>query len=167
MRIPYYVWIGCSKTDGASQARLAQLNAQATESPSISALDLRSKSLEESREASVREIRSKAYEPAVINLMASIPLPASWYQQHHWRLYYDDALQKHRQFGNEYIYAFTWEDAKEDLQILDIKNEDVILAITSAGDNILAYALQSPKRIHAVDLKFDPPTSVLNLTNEK
>lgn len=154
LRIPYYVWIGCAKTDGASQARLAQLNAQATESPFISALDLHSKSLEEELAASAREIRSKAYESAVINLAASIPLPASWYQQHHWRLYYDDGLSKHRQFGSEYIYAFTWEDVQEDLRILDIKSDDVIMAITSAGDNILAYALQHPKRIHAVDLKY-------------
>ena len=30
--------------------------------------------------------------------------------------------------------------------------DDVILAITSAGDNILSFALERPRRIHAVDL---------------
>ena len=90
---------------------------------------------------------------AVVNLASSLPLPASWYQNHHWRIYYDEKLQKHRQFADEYIYAFTWEDSRVDARLLKITHEDVILAITSAGDNILAFALQRPKRLHAVDLK--------------
>lgn len=97
--------------------------------------------------------RSKAYDAAVVNLAASLPLPAAWYQQHHWRIHYDEQLKKHSQFGEEYIYAFTWEDSRVDARLLKITSEDVILAITSAGDNILAYALEQPKRIHAVDLK--------------
>lgn len=48
-------------------------------------------------------------------------------------------------------FAFT--DSRADARILKIQQDDVILAITSAGDNILAYALEKPKRIHAVDLK--------------
>ena len=88
-----------------------------------------------------------------MNLAASLPLPAAWYQQHHWRIYYDEQLQKHKQFGDEYIYAFTWEDSRVDARLLKITPDDVILAITSAGDNVLAYALEGPKRIHAVDLK--------------
>jgi len=44
-------------------------------------------------------------------------------------------------------------DSRADARILKIQQDDVILAITSAGDNILAYALEKPKRIHAVDLK--------------
>ena len=96
---------------------------------------------------------SKAYESAIVNLSASLPLPSTWYQTHHWRIHYDDQLQKHRQFKDEYIYAFTWEDAKVDTRLLKIHEDDVILAITSAGDNILQYALERPKRIHAVDLK--------------
>lgn len=40
-----------------------------------------------------------------------------------------------------------------DYRILRIGSEDVVLAITSAGDNILSYIIDgSPKRIHAVDL---------------
>ena len=62
-------------------------------------------------------------------------------------------MKKHRQFNDEYIYAFTWEDARVDARLLKVKEDDVILAITSAGDNILSYALENPKRIHAVDLK--------------
>jgi betaine lipid synthase len=40
-----------------------------------------------------------------------------------------------------------------DQRILKVGPEDVVLAITSAGDNILDTLLQQPKRVHAVDLK--------------
>lgn len=151
-RIPYYVWIGCAKQTKSSMHKLAALDAAVTESPFISALDLERKTIGGARRGSSSERRSKAYESAIVNLSASLPLPAAWYQQHHWRIYYDEQLQKHKQFGDEYIYAFTWEDARVDARLLKITSEDVILAITSAGDNILAYALEQPKRIHAVDL---------------
>lgn len=54
-------------------------------------------------------------------------------------------------FSN-YIYAFTWEDPREDLRVMDIQPDDNILVITSAGCNVLEYALQRPRRIHAVDV---------------
>ncbi|KAL2355252.1 hypothetical protein BJ546DRAFT_679924 [Cryomyces antarcticus] len=151
-RIPYYIWIGCSKDSRTSITRLVELDAAVTESPYISALDLQSRSTQTVRRSSSIDRRSKAYESAIINLTASLPLPAAWYQSHHWRVYYDDQLQKHKQFSDEYIYAFTWEDSRVDQRLLNIKSDDVILAITSAGDNILSYALEKPKRIHAVDL---------------
>ena len=153
MRIPYYIWIGCPKETGSSGTKLAELDAAATESPYLSALDLERKSLEDARKTTAVDVHSKAYESAIVNLAASLPLPASWYQSHHWRIYYDSSLVKHKQFNSEYIYAFTWEDARADARILKIQEDDVILAITSAGDNTLSYALQQPKRIHAVDLK--------------
>ncbi|EOD49122.1 putative betaine lipid synthase protein [Neofusicoccum parvum UCRNP2] len=150
VRIPYYVWVGCSKESGSSQSKLAEIDAVATESPFLSALDLQAR--KSGRRDSGVELHSKAYESAVVNLAASLPLPSSWYQNHHWRIYYDDQLQKHRQFKDEYIYAFTWEDSRVDARLLQVKSSDVILAITSAGDNILSFALEKPKRIHAVDL---------------
>ncbi|KAI9660034.1 MAG: hypothetical protein M1821_001386 [Bathelium mastoideum] len=152
VRIPYYIWIGCPKETGSSGTKLAELDAAATESPYLSALDLQRKSLEEARKTASADVHSKAYESAIVNLAASLPLPASWYQSHHWRIYYDPSLPKHKQFNSEYIYAFTWEDARADARILKIQEDDVILAITSAGDNTLSYALQQPRRIHAVDL---------------
>lgn len=96
--------------------------------------------------------RSKLYESAIINLSANLPLPAAFYQQHQWRIHYNDLLRKHQQFGSEYIYAFNWEDPAVDRQLLKITKNDVILTITSAGDNILDYLLEQPRRIHAVDL---------------
>jgi hypothetical protein len=127
-RIPYYVWIGCAKQTKSSMNKLAALDAAVTESPFISALDLQRKSVGGARRGSSSERRSKAYESAIVNLSASLPLPAAWYQQHHWRIYYDEQLQKHKQFGDEYIYAFTWEDARVDARLLKITSEDVILA---------------------------------------
>ena len=76
-----------------------------------------------------------------------------FYQNNHRRIYYDDQLRKHTQFNNEYIYAFTWEDPREDHRLLKIKNDDAVLCVTSAGDNVLDYILQAnPRRVHAVDL---------------
>ncbi|KAF2178880.1 hypothetical protein K469DRAFT_802382 [Zopfia rhizophila CBS 207.26] len=147
VKLPYYVWVGCSKDSGASAAKLAEIDAAATESPYLSALDLQSGPI-----PTDVEIRSKAYESAIVNLQSSLPLPATWYQNHHWRIHYDETLKKHRRFSNSYIYAFTWEDDRADARLLKVCSDDVILAITSAGDNILSFALDQPRRIHAVDL---------------
>ncbi|KAF9925389.1 hypothetical protein FBU30_004802 [Linnemannia zychae] len=69
-----------------------------------------------------------------------------------WRLPYNPTLQCHTQFRS-YIYAFTWEDPRIDLEVLDIQRDDVMFVITSAGDNALEYALKGqPSRIHCVDM---------------
>ncbi|KAF2687432.1 hypothetical protein K458DRAFT_415690 [Lentithecium fluviatile CBS 122367] len=147
VKLPYYIWIGCSKDDGASTAKLAEIDAAATESPYLSALDLQTGPTPVDV-----EVRSKAYESAIVNLQASLPLPATWYQNHHWRIHYDDSLPKHTRFNNSYIYAFTWEDDRADARLLKVTPDDVVLAITSAGDNILSFCLDAPRRVHAVDL---------------
>lgn len=150
-RIPYYIFVGCTRSSMNPMQQVAQVDAAATESPFIAALDIHAKGLTRRRSSSA-ERRSKAYDTAVVNLAASLPLPAAYYQNNKTRIYYDDTLQKHKQFNDEYIYAFTWEDDRIDSRLLKITSDDVILALTSAGDNILSYALERPKRIHAVDL---------------
>lgn len=152
IRIPYYIWIGCAKDSGASFEKLVQLDREVTESPFLSALDLQAKT--SGRLSPVSEVRSKSYESALVNLSASLPLPASWYQNHHWRVYYEDQQQKYDRFDNTYMYAFTWEDSRADARILKLNSDDVVLALTSGGDNILSFALQGVRRVHAVDLKF-------------
>jgi betaine lipid synthase len=151
VRIPYYIWIGCSKDQPEMENTLAEMDAAATESPFLAALDLQSRT--QLRRSESFEARSKAYESAIVNLAGKLPLPCFWYQNHHWRIFYDEKLPKHRQSNDEYIYAFTWEDSRVDARTLRLGSEDVVLAITSAGDNILSYALEKPKRIHSVDLK--------------
>ncbi|KAH2918777.1 hypothetical protein KXW73_002929 [Aspergillus fumigatus] len=152
--IPYYIFVGRHKnlaSNLSGQETIEMLDASFTESPYLSPANY-TKEMEKAMERNAQEIRSKAYESAVINLSANLPLPSSFYQNHHCRIFYNDLLPKHTQFKNEYIYAFNWEDPRVDHRLLDIKRDDVILAITSAGDNILDYLQKSPRRVHAVDL---------------
>lgn len=151
--IPYYLFIGCRReaetTTEVSKENLEKLDAALTESPYLSPRDYKKKASEAVQD---NIPRSKFYDSAIVNLTSNLPLPAAFYQHHHWRIHYNDLLAKHQQFNGEYIYAFNWEDPKVDRQLLNITQDDVILTITSAGDNILDYLLESPKRIHAVDL---------------
>ncbi|KAM7188724.1 hypothetical protein V8F20_010441 [Naviculisporaceae sp. PSN 640] len=156
--IPYYIWLGCHNRPFSSSSLpheiIERIDALATESPYILPANgqRETSALTRAVERTAPEIRSKAFDAAIQNLSANLPLPSFFYQNHHWRIYYDDRLQKHTQFNDEYIYAFTWEDSRVDRDLLKIGPDDVILAITSAGDNILSYATQGPARIHAIDL---------------
>ncbi|KAI1342775.1 hypothetical protein F5Y15DRAFT_268700 [Xylariaceae sp. FL0016] len=152
--IPYYIWVGAHKRPVESSLPheiVEKVDALVTESPYLHPAN-HSAALSRAVERAAPEIRSKAFDAAIVNLSSNLPLPSFFYQNHHYRIYYDEQLKKHTQFNDEYIYAFTWEDTRVDERILGLKSDDVVLAITSAGDNILSYALQSPARIHAVDL---------------
>ena len=130
---------------------IERMDAAITESPYLAPANHRNE-MSKAVESSAVEIRSKAYESAIVNLTSNLPLPSAFYQNNHWRVHYNDLHPKHTQFNNEYIYAFTWEDPRVDHRLLRIGKDDVILAITSAGDNILDYLQASPRRVHAVDL---------------
>jgi len=137
--IPYYIWIGCDKD--RSSLLLHRLNAMATESPYLAP-------------ASSVPVKSKGYERALENNKKHLPYPSIYYQREVWRVYYEESNPQYAQFNDQYIYAFTWEDPREDIKILNLKPSDVVLAITSAGDNLLSYASieKPPRRIHGVDL---------------
>jgi betaine lipid synthase len=156
--IPYYIWLGCQKQPFSPSSLpheiIERIDALATESPYLLPADKQNatNALTRAVERTAPEIRSKAFDAAVGNLSANLPLPSFFYQNHHWRIYYDDQLEKHTQFNDEYIYAFTWEDSQVDKSLLNLGPDDVVFAITSAGDNILSYAMESPARIHAIDL---------------
>ncbi|MCP8719005.1 MAG: class I SAM-dependent methyltransferase [Asgard group archaeon] len=145
-KIPYYIWIGCDKTK--SHSILERLNCLATESPYLAP-----STTPISEQIGDIPI-SKGHEAALTNLQKNLPFPSIYYQQEHWRVYYDELNPLNEQFNNQYIYAFTWEDPREDHKLLNFSSDDTVLAITSAGDNILSYASlpDPPKRIHAVDL---------------
>lgn len=147
--IPYYKFVGCRRDADTSAMLVEQEDAVLTESPYLSPNEFRK---QQNVQQNNSIVRSKSYESAIVNLSSNLPLPCAFYQQHSWRIHYNELLQKHQQFNNEYIYAFNWEDPTVDRQLLNIKSSDVILTITSAGDNILDYLMESPKRIHAVDL---------------
>lgn len=50
------------------------------------------------------------------------------------------------------IYNQCWEDPAVDRVALDLGPDDTVLAITSAGCNVLDYLLEAPRRIIAVDI---------------
>jgi len=54
-------------------------------------------------------------------------------------------------YSRALVYNTCWEDPAVDRLALDIESGDTMLVITSAGCNVLDYALLAPRRIHAVD----------------
>ena len=54
-------------------------------------------------------------------------------------------------YSRALVYNTCWEDPAVDRQALALGGSDTLLAITSAGCNVLDYALLGPRRIHAVD----------------
>lgn len=143
--IPYYIWLGCDKDK--SPALLHRINALATESPYLAPQDVSPNSTDDLK-------TSKGHEAAISNKKRNLPYPSLYYQDDIYRVYYDEMRPEYNQFNNQYIYAFTWEDPREDDNILHFTKEDTVLAITSAGDNVLSYSQlpNAPRRIHCVDL---------------
>ncbi|WPK26573.1 hypothetical protein PUMCH_003931 [Australozyma saopauloensis] len=144
-RIPYYVWVGCDKD--RSRSLLHRINCLATESPYLAPSD-------ETQRIEYNIPVSKGHEAVLSNIRKNLPFPSIYYQKNPWRVYFNEINPLYHQFRNQYIYAFTWEDPREDHEMLKFSSKDTVLAITSAGDNILAYAClpDPPSKIHAVDL---------------
>ncbi len=54
-------------------------------------------------------------------------------------------------YARSLVYNTCWEDPAVDRQALALGADDIVMMITSAGCNALDYALDGPRRIHAVD----------------
>jgi len=54
--------------------------------------------------------------------------------------------------GNRLVYNATWEDPHIDRALLRLSDDSEVVAITSAGCNILDMLLDRPRAIHAVDV---------------
>lgn len=54
-------------------------------------------------------------------------------------------------YGRSLVYNTCWEDPAIDREAMQLTADDTVLMITSAGCNALDYALDAPRRIHAVD----------------
>lgn len=54
-------------------------------------------------------------------------------------------------YSRALVYNTCWEDPAVDRQALALGPQDTLLVITSAGCNVLDYALTGPRAIHAVD----------------
>lgn len=52
------------------------------------------------------------------------------------------------------IYNTCWEDPRIDRMALNLRADDTVLTITSAGCNVLDYALLGPRQIYAVDINY-------------
>lgn len=52
------------------------------------------------------------------------------------------------------IYNACWEDPRLDRQLLELDSQSKVVMITSAGCNTLDYLLDSPAKIHAVDVNY-------------
>ncbi|RUP47410.1 hypothetical protein BC936DRAFT_145760 [Jimgerdemannia flammicorona] len=154
VKIPYYVWLGCAKHRSIDEV-VAELGLDSTPSFTRASDSDPEASGSESdgtfaSEKSLRAILTDGQ--SQLQQISPQPLSSFHYQNKSWRLPYDPSLPKHTQFRS-YIYAFTWEDPRVDLEFLNLTKDDTMFVITSAGDNALEYALQSqPKRIHCIDM---------------
>jgi S-adenosylmethionine-diacylglycerol 3-amino-3-carboxypropyl transferase len=54
-------------------------------------------------------------------------------------------------YARSLVYNTCWEDPAVDRQALQLGADDSVMVISSAGCNVLDYALDAPARIHAVD----------------
>ncbi|EGN99748.1 hypothetical protein SERLA73DRAFT_121865 [Serpula lacrymans var. lacrymans S7.3] len=157
VRIPYYIWLGRSRSCDVSPFchafEVEGGNMIGNCSPTPNAV------VKESEMVPPLEIGDPMLpvpvEPS--NAAATViditpPLSSFHYQVGKpWRLpYYEQPV--HKDFRT-FIYSFTWEDPVVDLKHLDLSTDDSMLVITSAGDNALHYAIAAqPKRIHCVDM---------------
>ncbi|TFK53663.1 S-adenosyl-L-methionine-dependent methyltransferase [Heliocybe sulcata] len=164
VRIPYYIWLGRSRSCDVSafchafeveggntigncspSPRSLQAGNVVKESELIPSLEIGEPAIP----LSTPESEQHRLETAV-NITP--PLSSFHYQiKMPWRLpYYESPV--HKEFRT-FMYSFTWEDPVEDMKYLKLGRDDSMLVITSAGDNALHYAINArPKRIHCVDM---------------
>jgi S-adenosylmethionine-diacylglycerol 3-amino-3-carboxypropyl transferase len=57
-------------------------------------------------------------------------------------------------YTHNLIYNACWEDPRVDRVALNLGPDDTLLVITSAGCNVLDYALLAPQHIYAVDMNY-------------
>ncbi|WOO81404.1 uncharacterized protein LOC62_03G004932 [Vanrija pseudolonga] len=171
VQIPYYVFLGCSRQRDASAAsRAFEIEAgnhlgqgrgglMTPTSPFSTSTPLYSPDLKTIPELTIGPSALERAQAALENgthqqtiYEAGAPLSPFHYQlRKSWRLpYLEEKI--HQQFRT-HIYGWTWEDPDVDVKRLGINKDDHVLAITSAGDNVLHYALAAQcARIHAVDM---------------
>ncbi len=56
--------------------------------------------------------------------------------------------------ANNLVYNTCWEDPQLDREALALRNDDVVMVITSAGCNALDYLLDEPRQVFAVVMNF-------------
>ncbi|KAH9268645.1 hypothetical protein BASA83_009279 [Batrachochytrium salamandrivorans] len=156
VKIPYYVWVGAQKHASIPSFALdadSEIDATTTTSTTRQAED----ASDVSDDAFDDEISAVSKSKAVSNIpsasataMATVSADHVHGQGFRWRQPFDPKLIDN---FSTYIYAFTWEDPRVDLEFLDLKPTDHMFVISSGGCNVLEYAIKvGPERIHCVDL---------------
>ncbi|KAF8936299.1 hypothetical protein BGZ58_004364 [Dissophora ornata] len=178
VQIPYYIWVGQKKRPEAQKGRsipskglspnltMSLSSDEEIDEPTLLQLqmnDLRPRSMSTDSSWSQGSVPDSPRSVGSSRTLVSSPLSSKALLEKQteirfgpklsqWRLPYNPTLPCHTQFRS-YIYAFTWEDPRIDLEVLSVQKDDVMFVITSAGDNALEYALQGePSRIHCVDM---------------
>ncbi|KAI0338707.1 hypothetical protein BDW22DRAFT_1415383 [Trametopsis cervina] len=176
VQIPYYVFLGCSRSRSTTAAFKAfeiesgntAGSGHVSPSPS-SAFSPSSTPLSPSTAAEMPEL---SLGPPIIPPSTALittektergevergqrggyafPLSSFHYQRRHWRVPFLEQ-KAHGEFRT-WIYGFTWEDPEVDMRHLGLTERDEVFVITSAGDNALHYAIEArPKTIHCVDM---------------
>ncbi|ORY34834.1 hypothetical protein BCR39DRAFT_476586 [Naematelia encephala] len=169
IQIPYYVFLGCSRQrDATASAKAFEVEAgnrigqgkgglMTPTSPftiSFEAPGLYDKKMSIPDlvlgPSAYTETDDAPYQQTIRDVGA--PLSPFHYQlRKAWRVPYLE--EKIHESFRTHIYGWTWEDPDVDVKKLGINKNDHVLAITSAGDNVLHYALAAHcERIHAVDM---------------
>ncbi|KAJ2778200.1 hypothetical protein H4R18_004749 [Coemansia javaensis] len=146
VQIPYYVWLG-SPSPAAAERPLDAARFELP-SPSASPRDcLHPRSAPSGCPDTWSQSSAEAADSGCLYGVAA-GAPARGWARHPYR----PSRPEHAQFST-YIYGFTWEDPRTDICVLDLQRGDTVLAITSAGDNVLAYAAHTEGlTIHCVDM---------------
>ena len=55
-------------------------------------------------------------------------------------------------FPPTFLYNMSWEDPRPDEEVLRVNDSDVVLTLTSGGDNTLDLAIQGASSVHSVDM---------------
>lgn len=151
VRIPYYIWLGCSRerdTTAAVQAFEVEAGNQVAVPPSFP--DIARARLQRGDRVD-GELPKADVDALRKDVQVRWPQSSFHFQERQWRVPFVD--DRFSDLFRTWIYGFTWEDPYVDMEHLQLGREDSILCITSAGDNALHYAAAAqPRRIHAVDM---------------
>ncbi|KIP07889.1 hypothetical protein PHLGIDRAFT_510955 [Phlebiopsis gigantea 11061_1 CR5-6] len=155
VQIPYYVFLGCSRSRSTVHAVKAFEIESGNTAGSGHITPLHSPALAPRSPSSAFSFSSSPpLGPAALDGKGgalALPLSSFHYQTRFWRLPFLEE-RAHGEFRS-WIYGFTWEDPEVDMQHLGLTREDSLFVITSAGDNALHYAISAaPRRIHCVDM---------------
>lgn len=128
-KIPYYVWIGAQKEDPNMPNIKKKMPLFTLDIPAEG--DDQFPTSDNEYDDDITEASKVLPSVTQFQLVSSDHIHG---QGQRWRMPFDIKLLDR---FSTYIYAFAWEDAKVDLQYLDLKPTDRMFVITSGGCNVL------------------------------